>query len=217
MNLKAARFNMVHQQVRPWDVSSPKILDLLSTIPRERFVPATFQELAFSDTAIPIGFDQVMLAPKIVGRLLQALDLNPKASVLEIGTGTGYVTTLLGNLVKKLVSIEIIPELSVEASANLSALDIHNVHLEIGDGVKGWPIAEPYDAIIYTGSLAYLPKELHSQLSPNGKLIAILGLEPVMSATLFTAIAEDKWTKQILFETVIPPLLNAPESEGFKF
>lgn len=217
MDLKAARVNMVHQQVRPWDVSNPKILDLLLSIPRERFVLPAFQHLAYSDTFMPIGFEQVMLAPKIVGRLLQALNLKQKESALEIGTGTGYITALMSQLVKKLVSVEIIPELLEQAKANLSSLGIHNAHLEVGDAVKGWPKAGPYDAILYTGSLSSLPNELYAQVSQNGRLIAVLGSEPNMSAILFTRTGQDKWIKEVLFETLLPSLINAPETEGFTF
>ncbi len=217
MNLNSARYNMVHQQVQPWDVSNPKVLELMLTIPRERFVPQAFQHLAFSDTSIPIACNQVMLAPKIVGRLLQVLDLNSNMSVLEIGTGTGYVTALLSHLVKKLVSIEIFPELSIEAHDILTSLSIHNAQLEMGDAVRGWPNTGPYDAIIVTGSMPALPQELSDQLSLNGKLFVILGTEPVMSAFLYVRQDKNQWLKKSLFETVVPPLLNAPEVRGFQF
>lgn len=217
MDLNIARFNMVQQQVRPWDVLDTNILDLLSTVPREHFVPAEFQALAFSDTAIPIGHEQVMLPPKIVGRMLQALELDKQETILEVGTGTGYVTALLACLAKRVVSLEINASLSQQAALLLKKLEFRNVQLEVGDGTLGCPQYAPYDAIVFTGSLPLLPKILREQVSIDGRIIAILGKEPVMSAVLLTRADKDRWVERRLFETVVPPLINAPQMEQFQF
>lgn len=217
MNKMNARYNMVHQQIQPWGVSHTKILELLFTLPRERFVPEKFQDLAFSDTSIPIACDQVMLNPKVVGRLLQALDLNKKMKVLEIGTGTGYVTALLSRLVKQVISIEIFPELLEEAKETLFSIGAHNVQLEVGDAVNGFIHLAPYDAIIYTGSLPLLPQELSMQIAENGKIFAFLGVEPVMTAVLLKRQGKNHWHKQSLFEVFVPSLINATVPKGFIF
>lgn len=216
MNLTLARNNMVQQQVRTWGVLDPIILDLMTTVPRELFVPPNFQQLAFSDTSIPIGYDQVALPPKIVGRILQALSLDKQASVLEIGTGTGYITTFLSLLANKVTSIEIFPELAKEAIKNLHQLNCQNCTIEINDGLQNRP-RELYDIIVLSGSLPVLPQNLVEQLTLNGRLFAVVGQAPAMSAVLLTRISEEQWKEQSLFETEIPQLLNAPHLNAFKF
>lgn len=217
MNIHSARFNMVQQQVRTWDVLDPSILKIIEAVPREKFVPPQFRQLAFSDTFIPIGYDQFMLPPKMVGRILQALALNKQSHVLEIGTGTGYMTALLCHLAKNVVTAEIIPELASIAEKNLSEMKLRNFDLEIVDGIRGVSKFSPYNAIVLTGSVASLPKAFGEQLSIHGKLFAVIGQKPAMSGTLLTKVGKDQWTKQILFETVIPPLKNAPAATTFKF
>lgn len=217
MDFNLARFNMVQQQVRPWDVSLPQVLDLLATIPREHFVPTEFQQLAFSDTYIPIGFGQVMLPPKIVGRLLQALNIDHQESVLEIGTGTGYITALISELAKKVVSLEIIPELSLQAKERLTALDLHNIHLVVENGVEGYMPNAPFDVIVMTGSLPYLPKILREQLSVGGRLFAFIGELPIISAVSLTRVGKEHWKEQILFETDVPSLNHTLKQTLFQF
>jgi len=217
MDFNIAHFNMVHQQVRPWGVIDTRVLDALSITPRTHFVPSQFQNLAFSDIAIPIGHAQVMLPPSLVGRILQALQLNGTETVLEIGTGTGYMTLLLAQLAKKITSLEIIPELSETAARLLETFGPHTLDLDVGDAVSGWPSSAPYDVIVYTGALPYLPNTLRDQVSLHGRIFAILGNEPNMSAVLLTRTGEDQWMEQPLFETVVPILINAPEMEKFRF
>jgi protein-L-isoaspartate(D-aspartate) O-methyltransferase len=217
MNLNLARFNMVQQQVRSWDVLDPRVLQLMTTVPREQFVPTAFQQLAFSDTSIPIGYGQVTLPPKMIGRVLQALTLDKRASVLEIGTGTGYMTSLLCQLAKKVTTIEIIPELAKEAFKNFKTLNLSNIVSEIGDGIQGWSANASYDAIVLTGSVPVLPASLSEQLTNNGRLFAVVGKAPAMSAVLLTRVNNERWTKQNLFETDIAPLLNAPQLNNFQF
>ncbi len=217
MDFNIAHFNMVARQVQTWDVLDPNILALLETTPRELFTPGAFQALASSDTFIPIGYDQVMLPPKMVGRILQALDLEKHEVILEIGTGTGYMTALLSQLVKHVVSIEIIAPLLDQARHFLIELNCHNITLEVGNGAYGFESRNPYNAIIFTGSLPYLPKVLREQLAINGRLFAVVGEAPAMSAVLLTRVSKDRWREKVLFETVIPPLLQAPTINGFKF
>jgi protein-L-isoaspartate(D-aspartate) O-methyltransferase len=217
MNVNLARFNMVQQQVRTWDVLDPRILELMTLTPREVFVPADFQQLAFSDTFIPIGYDQVMLPPKIVGRILQSLTLNKRDSVLQIGTGTGYLSALLCQLAKKITAVEVIPELAKQTLKNLKALGLHNFVLEVGDAVPGWPDNAPYDAIILTGSVPVLPKSLGEELAINGRLFAVIGKAPAMSAVLLTRVGKEQWSKQVLFETNLPSMTHEVKVEDFQF
>jgi protein-L-isoaspartate(D-aspartate) O-methyltransferase len=217
MDLNIARFNMVQQQIRPWGVLDTNILDLLSTVPREHFVLPGFEHLAFCDAAIPIGYGQVMLPPKIVGRMLQALQLDNQETILEVGTGTGYMTALLACLAKKVISLEIIPELSQQAGELLKTLESRNIQLEVGDAASGWLPAAPYDVIVFTGSLPYVPTVLREQISIDGRIVAIIGNQPVMSVVLLTRVGKDRWVERRLFETVVPPLINAPQMEQFQF
>jgi len=216
MDFNLARSNMVQKQVRAWEVLDARILNLLTLIPREQFVSAP-KALAFSDTFVPIGFDQVTLPAKIVGRALQALQITNTESVLEIGTGTGYLTALLCHLAKKVTSLEIIPELSFEAKQHLKTLKLHNATLEVGNGMEGWPNHGPYDVIILTGSVPLLPKILREQLSIQGRLFAVVGQPPTMSALLITRMTKELWQEKALFETDIPPLLHGPKPKSFHF
>ncbi len=215
MDLSIARLNMIQQQIRTWDVLDPNVLDVFNKSPRERFVAPAFKTLAFSDASIPIGHNQVTLPPKTIGRIIQALDLSPKNHVLEIGTGTGYITSLLSRLVKKVVTIEIIPELAEEALQHFQELHLHNIKSEVGDGTAGWPNEGPYDAILLTGSLPVLPKILGKQLVIGGRLFALLGNPPAISAVLLTRINKDQFSQKILFETQVPPLIHSLQYESF--
>ena len=217
MDFNTARFNMVQQQIRTWNVLDLHILDLLGTTPREKFVPKPYQLLAFSDTSIPIGYNQVMLPPKLVGRILQSINLQPEETILEIGTGTGYMTALLSQLAQEVVSFEIIPALAKEARQNIKTLNLQNTLIEVGDGVNGYLNKHaPFDAIVLTGSLPFLPRILREQLAIQGRLFAVVGNGPAMSAMLLTRIDEEQWEEKCLFETEIPPLTH-PTIQHFQF
>lgn len=215
-NSNLERLNMVQNQVRPFGVLDQKILDLMLKIPRESFVLPEYQHLAYADACIPIGFQQVSLTPKFIGRMLQTLNLDARESILEIGTGTGYITALLAHLVKEVQSIEIIAELAHAAKANMNNLGLHNISLEIGNGVLGLPDSGPFDAIIYTGSLPAIPTNLENQLKSNGKIFAVLGVFPLMKAVMITY-NNMKYTQQDFFETEIPPLKGIEPIKHFEF
>lgn len=217
MDFEKARFNMVEQQIRPWDVLDDTVLGLLFKVKREDYVPATYRALAFTDMEIPLGHGQSMWTPKLEARLVQELRLKPTDKVLEVGTGSGYVTALMASLAKHVHSVEISPEFKAEAEAKLNAHGFDNVTLETGDAVRGWPIHAPYDAILLTGSVPELPEELIGQLSTGGRLIAIVGEAPVMQARLVRLIEPGVVDARTLFETVVAPLQNAPVPERFVF
>lgn len=215
-NMEQARFNMVEQQIRPWDVLDARVLDLLSTLKRERFVPAAHQSLAFMDLEIPLGHGASMWQPKVEARALQALQLGARESVLEIGTGSGYLTALMSRLAAHVTSVEIVPELSASAARNLAAHGFDNVTLAVGDAVNGWGDAQ-YDAIVLTGSVPVLPQALLNHLGVGGRLFAIVGDAPVMTARLISCVAPDTFESVNLFEFSVAPLQNAPQPARFVF
>jgi protein-L-isoaspartate(D-aspartate) O-methyltransferase len=217
MNLEQARFNMVEQQIRPWEVLDQGVLDLLFELPREDFVPEKHRNLAFADLEIPLGHGEVMLAPKLEARMVQELTLRPTDKILEVGTGSGYMTALLARLGAHVVSVEIVPELKAFAERNLRAHDILNVTLELGDAARGWPQHAPYDAIVLTGSTPVLPEAFRASLAPGGRLLAVVGDPPVMTAQLITRVDEHSFSSVGLFETCIPALRNAQQPERFVF
>lgn len=217
MDMERARFNMVEQQVRPWEVLDQRVLDLLGSVPREAFVPDSYRELAFADLELPIGHGQVMLPPRTQARALQSLDVRAADRVLEVGTGSGYLTALLARLAHHVYSVEIIPELAELASHNLHAIGVSNVTVETGDAAAGWPRHAPYDVILVTGAMAAVPDGLREQLRPGGRMFVVEGSEPVMEARLITRVGDNQWTDEALFETCIPPLANAPEPSRFVF
>lgn len=218
MNFIQARANMVQQQVRPWGVFDEAVLELLEQIPREKFVPKAYQNVAYTDCDIPIGYNQKMLPPKVVGKALQALAVTEKDSVLEVGTGTGYVTALLGYQAKKVTSLEIIPELLQTANAILQGFALPNLSLLTADGSRGFREAAPFDKIIVTASYPNaIPETMKQQLKVGGRLFAILGKFPVMEAVLVTRISDTQFTSDFLFETVVDPLINAPQIKSFDF
>jgi len=214
MDLELARFNMIEQQIRPWEVLDPRVLGLLSQIKREEFVPPSARALAFADLEIPLGHGQVMLSPKLEARLIQSLEVKESDKVLEIGTGSGYMTALLARSAASVESVEIVPELAAFGARNLAAHGIDNLRLHVGDGARGSP-GGPFDAIILTGSTPVLAPRFHEMLAPGGRLIAVIGEPPVMKATLFRAATGTLGTE--LFETVIAPLVNAPQPPRFVF
>jgi protein-L-isoaspartate(D-aspartate) O-methyltransferase len=217
MNLEIARFNMIEQQLRPWNVLDPVVLDLLNLVPRENFVPPQYSGLAYSDIEIPLGHDQSMLSPKIEARLLQTLSLNKNENVLEVGTGSGYLTALLASLSKHVYSVEIVPELSKSAAVRLRKQGIKNVTLEVGDGAQGWAKHASYDAILLGGSVPLLAPALQQSLNVGGRMIAVVGEAPVMTATLITRVSATAFRTDAVFETCIPSLVNAPQPERFTF
>jgi protein-L-isoaspartate(D-aspartate) O-methyltransferase len=217
MNIEQARFNMVEQQIRPWEVLDQRVLDLIGRVPRELFVPEAYRQLAFADTGLPIGHGQQMLPPKLQAKALQSLDVQPSDRVLEVGTGTGYLTALLAKLAHHVYSVELFEALSAYARQALAGLRVSNVTLELGDAAAGWERHAPYDVIVVTGSLPRLPASLREQLSQGGRLFAVVGDAPAMEALLITRVAQDQWLETSLFETEIPPLVNAPEPPRFIF
>ena len=215
IDIERARFNMIEQQVRPWDVLDQRVLDVMNTTPREDFVPEKYRSLAFADTNIPLGRDQVMMAPKTEGRLLQVLDVKPSESVLEIGTGSGYLTACFSRLGNHVTSIEIFPEFREAAATKLSAHGYRNVTLRDGDAGRGIGNDTRYDAIAVTGSLPLLQRQFHDNLAVGGRLFVITGLPPVMEAVLVTRIDELNWSRESLFETSLPPLLHVLQPQRF--
>ncbi|MCG6896710.1 MAG: protein-L-isoaspartate O-methyltransferase [Thiocapsa sp.] len=215
-----ARFNMVQQQIRPWDVLDDRVLEAMASVRRESFVPDAYQGLAYADIEIPIDESQSMLPPKVVGRMLQALAVKPGDRVLEIGTGTGYVTACLSQLGKRVISIEYNPGLASEARARLASAGLESVvEVREGDGLAGPVEGGPFDVIAVTGSMpteAALPM-LQGQLAAGGRLFCILGVAPVMEAVLITRVAEGDFRRAGLFETCTPPLANVVEPDGFEF
>jgi protein-L-isoaspartate(D-aspartate) O-methyltransferase len=215
MNIEQARFNMIEQQVRPWEVLDQRVLDGMFEIPREDFVPAAYRNLAFADISIPLGHDQVMMPPTLEGRLLQALMLTRQDTVLEIGTGSGYLTALLARNAKHVDSVDIFEEFVKKAEQRLNALNIKNVSLETGDAIEGWNKFNRYDVIVLTGSVPVLAPHFQSQLNEGGCLFAIVGEEPIMQAQLITRITGDQFNVEVLFETSLSPLIGADPADEF--
>ena len=217
MDVEQARYNMIESQIRTWEVLDQRILDTLFSVKREEYVPEKWRPLAFVDMEIPLGQGEVMLAPKLEARMLQELTLKPGDRVLEVGTGSGYMTALLAALAGHVYSVELRPEFSEAARAKLAGHEVRNVTLEVGDAGRGWPRHAPYDAILLTGSVPILPPELQTQLRPQGRLVAVVGTPPVMTARLLTHIADGAYNDIGLFETCIAPLRNVPQPERFVF
>lgn len=217
MNFEKARFNMVEQQIRPWEVLDQNVLDLLMTVKREEFVPASARALAFADVEIPIGCGQVMLKPVIEGKVLQALQVAKSDSVLEIGTGSGFFAALLAARAEWVRTMEIESELVKFASDNLERNGVENVVVAQGDGMAGWAERAPYDVIVLSGGVPFVPQELLEQLKVGGRLFAFVGEAPVMKARLITCEAEGRFRTEDIFETVVPMLRNAPRHDAFSF
>lgn len=221
MDVERARYNMVEQQIRTWEVLDQQVLDLLFTVRREDFVPPQYRSLAFVDMEIPLTDNahsgERMLAPKLEARMVQELAIKPTDRILEIGTGSGYLTALLAKRGAHVTSVEINPALSAAAAARLAAHGITNVTLEVGDGARGWSKQAPYDVIVLTGSEPVLAEEFQRSLKPGGRLLAVIGEAPVMEALLTTYTGEGAVATVALFETCIPALKNAPQPERFVF
>jgi protein-L-isoaspartate(D-aspartate) O-methyltransferase len=215
MDFETARFNMVEQQVRTWEVLDQAVLDRLSAIPRERFVPEDYLRLAYADTRIPLGGGDVMMPPREEARLLQALALAPGDHVLEVGTGSGFLAALAAGLARRVTTVEISGERRAQAERNLA--DYGNVEVIEGDAVRGWEAAAPYDAIAVTGSLPVLDDSFLHQLKPGGRLFVVVGEAPAMEALLLTRTGAGDWATESLFETVLPPLAGAKRPNQFEF
>ena len=221
MNLEQARFNMIEQQIRPWDVLDPGVLALLARVRREDFVPLAHRSLAFVDTQVPLldGAPQgtCMLEPRVEARLLQELRLQPHERVLEVGAGSGFMACLLGHQAASVVTLEIRADLARTAAANLAAAGAANVQVRQADGSAGLQAEGPFDVIVLSGSVAQVPRVLLEQLQVGGRLVAIVGDEPIMRATLCTRSAQQAWAQTELFDTVAPRLLGFPEPSQFRF
>ena len=214
-HLKQARENMIEQQVRPWDVLDQRVLDVLADVPRDQFVAEEHRGLAYSDYQLPIGFGQTLFKPTVDGRLLQTLALKPTDSVLEIGTGSGYLTTCFARLAQHCDSIEIHPELHAKAKAHIDAMAITNVSLRIQDASEPWDARDAYDAIAFGGAVSEIPDMYKHKMAIGGRLFAIIGdnSQPTMEAIQLTRLSDSEWTTDSLFETQVDPLINFSETE----
>ena len=221
MNLEQARSNMVEQQIRTWEVLDQDVLDLLYAVPREEFVPSSCRNLAFTDMDVPIGEGEKMWPPKMEARVLQELAVKRSDRVLEVGTGSGYLTALLAHRAAQVYSVELRPALAAFAGANIARHGVDNVTLGVGDGANGvpagFPYGGPYDIIVLTGSVPRMPGALLDALAPGGRAFAVTGERPVMSATIVTSTAPGALRTVELFETVLAPLSNCRRPSQFTF
>jgi len=216
MDTEFARQQMVEQQVRAWDVLQPGILEVLMNVPREQFVPSGYESLAFADTEVPIGHGQLMMTPTLEGRVLQALQVSSSDSVLEIGTGSGFLTACLARLGDKVTSLEIYDDFIKSAQANLEDTGISNVELLSMDATQALPDAT-YDAIAMTGSIQSFDPRFVMALNPGGRLFAVVGDAPAMDARIITRSGDNDWETESLFETVLTPLVNGSKPPQFLF
>jgi len=216
MDIEQARFNMVEQQIRTWEVLDPQVLDLLFAVRREDFVPPAYRSLAFADLELPLPGGERMWSPKIEARVLQALALTGRESVLEIGTGSGYFTALLASRALDVTSVEIDPELATSARSRLARHGFTNARVEVGDGAQGWG-NEAWDVIVLTGSTPLLPDRFVEQLKPGGRVFAVVGDLPVMKARLVHWSGPEALSTTDVFETVVAPLRNAATPSRFRF
>ena len=217
MNFEKARFNMVERQVRTWEVLDGRVLELLETTHREDFVPVRYRKMAFTDMAIPLDHGQNMMKPVVEGRLLQALELKPDETVLEIGTGSGFITACLAQLAKRVVTVDIHEQFTKEAEAKLKEKDIHNVEFETGDVMTGWQPEQAHDVLVVTGSVQDIPDHFRGWVNPNGRMFVICGEAPAMEAKLLTKLNATEWREESLFETDLARLINAEKAPEFEF
>lgn len=217
MNFEQARFNMVEQQIRPWEVLDSRVLSLLESIHREDFVPVRYRKLAFADLSVPLNCGQVMMRPKIEARMLQALELREDETVLEIGTGSGFITACLAALSKRVVSVEIFGELHDEAALKLEDKNISNVELFTGDAMRGWQPEQAHDVVVVTGSVPEVPEQFLGWVNPGGRMFIVSGESPAMEAKLLTRLDVTEWSEESLLETDLPRLVNAEPPEEFEF
>lgn len=221
MNIEQARFLMIEQQIRTWDVLDPQILELLVIVKREAFVPAAYKSMAFMDMEIPLPCGENMLTPKIEARLVQEAAVKKHEHVLEIGAGSGYMAALLAHKARHVTTVEIEPELQKLAQKNLSDYGVTNVDVALGDGARGWQgsgsNSAPYDVIMISGSLPVLPDAFLQQIKVGGRILAIIGEAPVMSAQVITRVSDVGYDTVKIFETNLKPLRNAVVPSHFKF
>lgn len=217
LDFDAVRRTMIESQVRTWDVLDERVLELVARMPRQDYVPAAYRNIAYVDMNIPLAHGEVMMAPKLEARLLQELEINPTDKILEIGTGSGYMTALLAAMGRHVISVEIHSEFTAEAAAKLAHHGVRNITLETGDGARGWDRQQPYDVILLTGSTPVLPEAFQQSLAVGGRMIAIVGRKPAMEVKRIRRIDERSFKEDSLFETVIPPLVNALEPPKFVF
>jgi protein-L-isoaspartate(D-aspartate) O-methyltransferase len=214
-NAEVTRQNMIENQVRPWEVLDPRVLDVLAAVRREDFVPARYRAVAFADMALPIGSGETMMKPTVEGRMLQALGLTAEDRVLEIGTGSGFVTACLARLASSVTSIEIRAELADAARTRIAAAGAKNVRVEVADAVKGFKTGERFDAVVVTGAVYAVPDHFRAWVAPEGRLFAIVGESPAMQAMLLTRADETHWREQSLFETDLRYLTHAEPPRRF--
>jgi protein-L-isoaspartate(D-aspartate) O-methyltransferase len=217
LDMEQARFNMIEQQIRPCEVLEGRILELLKHVRREHFVPEARRELAFMDMEIPLGYGASMWQPKLEARTVQELHLSRSDKVLEVGSGSGYLTALLSVLAGHVTSVEIVPELSAMARQHLHAYHRDNITLEVGDAALGWNGGASYDVIVLTGSTPVLPTAFQNSLKVGGRLFAIVGDAPVMEARLITRVAPDTYETVNIMEACVAPLQNALQPARFVF
>jgi protein-L-isoaspartate(D-aspartate) O-methyltransferase len=217
MNIEQARFNMIEQQIRPWNVLDQDVLDLLHVVKREQFVPAAYRNLAFADVEIPLPGGEAMLAPKFEARIMQETGVKKHETVLEIGTGSGYMAALLAHRAAKVTTVEINPETAELAKKNLANAGIHNVTVEVGNGAQGWEKGAPYDVIVISGALEVLPEAILKQVKVGGRVAAIVGQAPVMEAAIITRTGENTYSTIKVFETNVRYLTGAPVPSHFQF
>jgi len=214
LNIELARHNMIEQQVRPWDVLDSRVLNVLSAVPREDFVPEAQRNLAFADLCLPLGHDEVMMKPVVEGRMLQAVSPMPNESVLEIGTGSGFMTACLAKLAGSVLSVEQHADFADAARVRLAAARIANAHVETADAVTTFDPGQLFDVMVITGAVHALPQQWRGWLKPNGRLFAVVGNSPVQRAMLYTRNG-DGWSEQGLFETDLPYLRHAEPPQRF--
>lgn len=217
MDFERARFNMVEQQVRPWEVLDNQVLDVLERVHREDFVPVRYRKMAFADLSIPLGNGQCMMCPKVEGRMLQALEIREEDSVLEIGTGSGFITACLASLAKRVVSVEIFEDLHEEAKLRLQEKYMENVGLFVGDVMRGWQPEQAHDVVVVTGSVPAVPGQFRDWVNPGGRLFVVTGDSPAMEARLLTRVGFSDWREESLFETDLGRLVNAEPPPEFSF
>lgn len=217
MNFDLARHNMVEQQVRPWEVLDDRVLELFGSIQREDFVPVRYRKLAFADLCIPLDHGQIMMKPVVEGRMLQAVDIGPEETVLEIGTGSGFITACLARLAGHVVSVDIHESFTEDVRRRLAEQEVNNVDLHTGDVMSGWQPEQAQDVVVVTGSVPVIPEAFQGWVNPGGRLFCITGQSPAMEAVLLTRLNATEWRRESLFETDLPPLVNSVKAAEFEF
>lgn len=217
MNFERARFNMVEQQIRPWDVLDVRVLEVLESVHREEFVPIAYRKLAFADLEIPLSHGQSMMKPTVEGRMLQALNLKDDETVLEVGTGSGFIAACLARLARHVVSVDIYQDLLDEAKLRLAEHGSDNVELFQGDVMRGWQPELAHDVVVVTGSVPSIPEIFRGWVNPGGRLFVITGESPAMQAMRLTRTGVTEWQEESLFETDLIRLVNSESAVGFEF